>query len=1399
MKEIKYFRVCKWLMVPILLLGSSQPYADDIEVYVPGGGGDSKVKHNIMFLLDTSGSMHSTVAAIADNSVSGYDPNQTYGDGSSDGRVYIYDDNLNYTGNSFLASQSVCEGMNLLHGSNSSYPVYRDKIAQWQQTSFEREVPGDCDTNSSSSPTQQNIYFSNTYYGLEDEWRGIIIPLPEAGGSFDITIDGSRKLKRSYFRTYNISEGYYQSRSGVFCDKSPLNNNKINNCKGNANANHDTLIAWVRFNTDKGTTVTISGTVTGLEVPVVCPPVTENIATNNWKNVLIDSDSPAAIIECSSDAGEHGINNSSNYRYASSCPNNNVCSSPRYSTSYNQRYNFIRTTENYVPANFHDFLQGGGEPIDISSLPRQNASSYCGWSGLDGVRFVDTNTETIFECKEKLGMMKSAINNMLDGMGQNAPINIGLTRFLNSGGLLLNPIDDIKTNKQNFLNQLNSLTFTGNNPTLQTWFGTPLQGALWETKLYYGSETPSYSTNSSYLNSGNYKSPITDSCQSNNVILLTDGVPSSGGERRSLIESFSGKTCTSNAGDCLDELAHKMARHDFVPITQTPNGEIGEGVNSVNTYTIGFNIDFPLLEDTAEAGKGEHFTASDTSELQIAFNTIIDEILTTAATIVAPAVSVNAFNELQHRDELYYAVFRPSSTTQWPGNMKKYKIAQGQIIDSNSIPAVDNSGFFSDNSQSYWSDIEDGPNVTIGGASGELTNARDIYADVNGTVRKLTSLDTVFANNLARKANSQPLDILSWILGQDPDDKDGDGDATDASQFLADPLHNQPRVITYGGQSSNPIDVLFFTTNLGMLTAVDPKDTSGRELWSYWPEEHHDNAESFYYPDDATILGREYGLDGQSTYTFTEASDSTSRNFNLTSVQTYFGERRGGSRFYGLDVSNARSDLGAQGKLDASYDTPFKVLWKINGSMPDGSNSAKAGVTSCDVSAQHKVYGDTNLADAGFEDMGQSWSAMIPTTIKTENGSEDVLVFAGGYDPIHDIHCYNPESVVYDTENISADNPPKTEFGNAIYVISRERVDQNGKPLVLFSVGNNDDSREDTEHVIHADMMHSIAATPTVVDSDGDGDFDIIYAIDMVGNVWRVDYNQSEAPYDSISINDDFGTAGKIASLSDVSENRKFYNSIDISISDSKSGDSFYNLIVGSGYRASPRLTRNTNDRLYVLFDDYLQRRNLTNDNEPDRYNYFQYNTTDSTQDLFRTVTHQDIVNSSIDSPASKFTYRLDSSGNELPYTINGFYVEFDSGEKVLQSTTTFNGRVLFSTFLPQGQAANVCGGGSIGSGRVYLLSLDNGTSVLDRVPEEPPEDSDPDVIVQPVDKADPYRFIELDRGGIPVTPSLLFTKDGLVACIGTECDITTLDDQDLEDFFGYVPGRAYKSYWREQ
>lgn len=127
-----------------------------------------------------------------------------------------------------------------------------------------------------------------------------------------------------------------------------------------------------------------------------------------------------------------------------------------------------------------------------------------------------------------------------------------------------------------------------------------------------------------------------------------------------------------------------------------------------------------------------------------------------------------------------------------------------------------------------------------------------------------------------------------------------------------------------------------------------------------------------------------------------------------------------------------------------------------------------------------------------------------------------------------------------------------------------------------------------------------------------------------------------------------------------------------------------------------------------------------------------------------------------------------------------GFYLKLPKGEKVLSTSISFRGAVLFSTFSPRGQAVSTCGS-DVGRGRAYALNLIDASALY--------TETAPDGTKNPV------RSFDLKRSGIPPTPSVILSEGKPTVLIGTE--ILRNDCVDGAEICR--AGDAVKAtYWRE-
>ena len=320
----------------------------------------------------------------------------------------------------------------------------------------------------------------------------------------------------------------------------------------------------------------------------------------------------------------------------------------------------------------------------------------------------------------RIQVVKDVATQLLDNVNG---VNVGLMRFNDpaEGGPVLHAMEDVATGRTAMQTKINALPDNGN---------TPLSETMYEAAQYYRGGNVDYGNLANPQTSvpesrtaadpNIYQSPLEFGCQKNFVVLLTDGAPTSDTSADSKVTSLPnfgslvGSDCDgSGDGRCLDDIAEWMYEADLR--TDLP------GQQNVITYTIGFDIDLPILASTAQRGGGAYYQADNTQTLSTVLTDIVTGILDTQTTFTSPTVSVNSFNRTQNLNDLFITVFEPSGDTHWPGNLKKYKLANGVITDANDNPAVDPAtSFFATGSRSFWSVNPDGPRVTAGGAANQL-------------------------------------------------------------------------------------------------------------------------------------------------------------------------------------------------------------------------------------------------------------------------------------------------------------------------------------------------------------------------------------------------------------------------------------------------------------------------------------------------------------------------------------------------------------------------------------------------------------------------------------------------------------------------------------------------------
>ena len=731
-----------------------------------------------------------------------------------------------------------------------------------------------------------------------------------------------------------------------------------------------------------------------------------------------------------------------------------------------------------------------------------------------------------FADQERIDIVKDVTKAVLNSIDN---VNVGVMRFNHDqGGPVILGMTDLDTNRQSIVDAIDGIDADGNTPLSETLYEAAL---YWRgLSAYYGERVDEHTTDPNALAQAEpevYRQPETAVCAKNFNVLLTDGVPNNDGETPSLVDDlpdwfdthgYSGCTGTEE-GDCLDDIAGYLFEND---ISTDPGPQI------VTTHTIGFAIDLDILEDAAKASEGSYFLADDVESLTIALLDIVNDIQDRSLSFAAPAVAVNTFNRTQNLNDLFLTTFAARETLHWPGNLKKYRLEGGEIVDKYGAPAVDPaSGFFFEDITSIWSSDGDGAMVEAGGAYENLpdpdvrrlftNNTADdnLTAGANALAPGNADAFTLADFGLTGSADEPTKEeLIRWARGEDIQDEDNNP-ATTSRKFMGDPLHSQPAAIVYGGDADNPDAVVFVATNDGYLHAIDA-DT-GQELWSFVPRRLLPNLFKLYVNPDSQY--KNYGIDGDIVPVVKDVDgDGIVEPGDGDFVYILFGMRRGGDAYYALDVTNKNSP---------------KMKWIT--SPPGG---------------------------------GQTWST--PTVVRMNiddsglNDDKAVVVVGGGYDNVHD-------TIVHPSGADSA--------GNGIYFLDLESGD------VLWRAGP--DAAAD---LTLGGMTRAIPTQIRVVDVNSDGFADRMYAADMGGQIWRFDIFGGNEP-DGIG-DEALVQGGVVAQLgaegnsgASVEDTRRFYNTPDVSIFDDHSQSRrFLAISIGSGYRAHP-LDNTNNDRFYSIRD----------------------------------------------------------------------------------------------------------------------------------------------------------------------------------------------------------------------
>lgn len=838
----------------------------------------------------------------------------------------------------------------------------------------------------------------------------------------------------------------------------------------------------------------------------------------------------------------------------------------------------------------------------------------------------------------------------------------------------------------------------------------------------YTADQPKYDI--SIESGGSYISPLSKCNKVAHIIYITDGAPVLDDAANDLVKSLGGTAYTYNSttkkSSYLPALAGYMFNNDM---------SSADGFQRVITHAIGFNLGTdedaaePLLVETANRSvdsKGEvwgtYSRADNTIELVAAITKLVAEINKTGQRFSAPGVAFSSADPTRTLESAYYALFEPSQSPKWTGNLKKLKVnSSGVLVDNNNNAAIDSSGGIAAKACTIWSEcgnggdigyvdesgIVDGGNVVAAGGAARTINpaSRAIYSDFGFTANSTppllnkndaalyaksqnpaaTSSSSALASYMGLDINNADNELsraFDWIYGKNVDVAStdvngkviftsigvglgGNREGSIRADIMGDPLHSQPLAIDFGDHT-----MIYVGTNHGVMHAFKDSGDSVAESWAFMPYQLLPNV-STLRSNDYSFGHSIYGLDG-SPVSYVERSSST-----VSKAWLFFGMRRGGQSYFAMDVSKS---------------TP-KLKWEI-------SNGT-----------------------AGFENLGQTWSTPVVTTVPgivADGKPKPVLIFGGGY------------NTGYDGAG------GKDSFGRAVYIVDADT----GALLHTFGASSSG------SNTLLPDIRDSIAGSIATLDSNGDGVTDRLYASDLGGNVWRMDMPTTDkstwSAFKFATVGGDYASANDRRFFYEPTVAQTYFSdTTEVSVTDSSgqtdkvttSQNVPYDAVtLGSGNRVDP-LGTSVNDKFFVIQD-----RNVVTQT-------FGSGTglTPVPSPIIYPDNLYDVTSAAPSTEAEKISFSAK----------RGWYYSFSGlGEKSLSPSVIVKGKVYFTSFTPTGPAPDPDSCSIASVGKLYTLDLHTGLrfsqnyyiDVCDNCIPQPPKiitppiDPDyPDIIPHPV------------------------------------------------------------------
>ncbi len=692
--------------------------------------------------------------------------------------------------------------------------------------------------------------------------------------------------------------------------------------------------------------------------------------------------------------------------------------------------------------------------------------------------------------------------------------------------------DDIHFNRLN--TAIDNLTFSG---------GTPTTSAYYELTRYFRGMSGAYPDAGGANGAISYESPIQYRCQKNAIVFISDGQPqtspwnlvSSGGVNyeRTYSANYSNNSNrnfyvpnpTRPLGAAYDEtgpFGHASTNLPLVdsPRTQvTSNGstvysctqdntctmynELGLSLfariahnedmmkggsdlenqsfddpkfekQTIETYTIGFGENIPLLSHAATAGGGSYYTATSAAQLQAALKNIFQSIPSLGEadfSAVAPTVARGENNAITSAQALSL------NTENWSSQLRFYSVGANNVISATNYTTA-----------------------TYAPAASVAVISTD--TGVQALTDNASLNNTTFGLPTTAPA-TQWQKLVQWLTRREADANTGYRVRTpDEDRYLGDVLGSSLTTLGladktgYGYGASNQ-EFLAVGSNDGMAhiyRKTGAADDAYTDVFQYIPGLAQNQNNQTINERLQLTAAEGYGaqspgthqnlVNGPISWHETYASNDRTRVYMTGTL----GE--GGRAAYALNIAGVDADNNAVG-LDGGGWVNNVPLWDTSSSQ---IGAAKNGVDG--------IIGHT---------FGEPFNGRISldgsTAAKTAQYHSDLryaTILGSGFDPAlsSDNATYPAPSVfVLDSLGVNAGADSDGQFLNP------EVSSNRGALLRQISVAGLADNIDTAT----AKGMTS----PTGLDIDGDGLWDVAYAGDQNGNVYRFDFRAEQSKWNA--------------------------------------------------------------------------------------------------------------------------------------------------------------------------------------------------------------------------------------------------------------------------------------------